>query len=85
MMTRAMSASSPHYTSRIPLPCLLSIAILAGQEGGDGVRKERGMPDAYGGSERWESRMTATEMVEESDITATVNLLRAFATTSPAR
>ncbi len=43
------------------------------------------MPDAYGGSERWESRMTATEMVEESDITATVNLLRAFATTSPAR
>jgi putative aminopeptidase FrvX len=28
---------------------------------------------------------TATEMVEESDITATVNLLHAFATTSPAQ
>jgi putative aminopeptidase FrvX len=28
---------------------------------------------------------TATEMVEESDIAATVNLLRAFATTPPAQ
>ena len=43
------------------------------------------MPDGYGGSERWERRMTATEMVEESDVTAPVNLLRAFAMKSPTR